>query len=171
MLPFVPYTFDLYRNLPRHTRDSAARMVSFARRDGVCWFSVRTFARVAGISKSSASRHLDLLTRPAYGFASRRRAADGSGYEYTIGQRWLARGAVSHGRAPRVPRAKPKEYLAKNKGNLHSIREAERPDDHAKWAQRVRAFRRSGFWLVSATDDWGPKPGEAGCQVPPDMLV
>jgi hypothetical protein len=168
MLSYVPYTFDLYAPLPRYLHASAARMVSIARRDGVCWWSIRTFARLVGISKSTASRHLDLLTRPVYGFASRRRAADGSGYEYTIAQKFLARGAVSHGRAPGVPRGGPKNITAKNK-------EASRDNfgvNEENWPARMLGWRhpqpgRRPFWLPS----WGARPGETGCRVPPELLA
>jgi hypothetical protein len=167
MLSFVPYTFDLYAALPRHTRDSAACMVSFARHDGVCWFSVRTFARIAGITKSTASRHLALLTAPSLGFATRRRAADGSGYEYTIAQKFLARGAVSHGRAPGVPRGGPKNITVKNK-------EASRDNfgvNEENWPARMLGWRhpqpgRKPFWLAS----WGARPGETGCRVPSELM-
>lgn len=165
MLSYVPYTFDLYAPIPRYLHASAARMVSIARRDGVCWWSVRTFARLVGISKSTASRHLAMLTRAGFAFATRRRA--GGGYEYTVSQRFLPRGAVSHGRAKPVPRREPKEYLAKNKGNLHAIREAELPNERSTWGPRLRWWRRDGSWPLDA----GPKPGEAGCRVPPGLLA
>jgi hypothetical protein len=167
MLSFVPYTFDLYASLPRYARDSAARMVSFARRDGVCWFSVRTFARIARLSKSTASRHLALLSRPALGFATRCWDAEEGGYLYTISQRFLPRGAVSHGRAPGVPRAGTKNKVVKNKGKFAFERDADLPDESAKWAPRLRWWRRDGSWPVDA----GPKPGEAGCRVPPELLA
>ena len=159
MLSYVPYTFDLYAPLPRYVRDSAARMVSFADRGGVCWFSVRTFARVAGLSKSTASRHLALLTLPAIGFATRRWVAS-TGYEYRINDRFLARAAVSHGRAPGVPRARTKEKVVKNKRDFRIRYEGELPDEREQWPVRVRGLP---FWLP---DWWGPKPGEPGCKVP-----
>lgn len=166
MLPFVPYTFDLYRAIPRYLRPSAARAVSIANRQGNCWFSVRTFARVMDISKSTASRHLDLLSSPKLGFATRR-WVPGSGYEYTIDQRFLARGAVSHGRAPGVPRGGPKNIIVKNKENFGIREEGGLPDARAQWVARVRGFRQSGFWPVFA----GPKPGEAGCRAPRELLA
>jgi hypothetical protein len=167
MLTYTPHIFALYAPIPRYLHASAHHAVSFANRAGACWFSVRTFARVVGVSKSTASRHLDLLTRPAYGFASRRRAADGSGYEYTIAQKFLARGAVSHGRAPSVPRGGPKNITVKNKGNFGIQAEGGLPDERAQWPARVRGFRQSGFWPVFA----GPKPGEAGCRAPRELLI
>jgi hypothetical protein len=166
MLAYVPYTFDLYAPMPRYLHASAARMVSFANRAGVCWFSVRTFARVVGVSPATAGRHLALLTQPIYGFASRRRAADGSGFEYTIAQKFLARGAVSHGRAPGVSRAHTKNIAVKNKGNFAFGKEVELPDERANWPARMRWWRRDGSWPIDA----GPKPGEAGCQVPRELL-
>jgi len=164
MLEYVPHIFELYAPMPRYLHASAHRMVSIARRDGVCWWSVRTFARLVGISKSTASRHLAILTR-AFAFATRRRA--GGGYEYTINARFLPRGAVSHGRAPGVPRREPKEYLAKNK-------EASRDNfgvDEEDWPRRMLGWRhpqpgRQPFWLSS----WGARPGEAGCRVPAQYL-
>jgi len=163
MLKFVLYTFERNAGLPRYLRDSAARMVSFARADGVCWFSVRTFARIAELSKSTAQRHLDELTQSKHGFASRRRIA-GGGYEYKIDRRFLARGAVSHGRVSPVPRARPKEEVVKNKKNFGIRYEGELPDERALWPHRMRSWKKSGFWLPS----YGPRPGEPGCLAPPD---
>jgi len=159
MLRYTPYVFDLNAGLPRYLRDSAHRMISFANRSGECWFSVRTFGRVAGLSKSSASRHLALLTRPEYAFAGRR-WVPGVGYLYRIEPHWLARGAVSHGRAPGVPRVRTKEESAKNKGDFRIRYEGELPDERGQWAARVRGMAK--FWLPT----WGPKPGERGCWVP-----
>ncbi|EME71402.1 hypothetical protein H261_03298 [Paramagnetospirillum caucaseum] len=34
------------------------------------------------------------------------------------------------------------------------------------WDQRLSRFKDSGFWL----DSWGPKPGQAGCLVPVEIL-
>jgi len=167
MLSYTPYIFVLYRTLPRHTRDSAAAMVSFANRAGTCWFSVRTFARVVGVSPATAGRHLAELTKPVYEFASRRRAPDNAGFEYTINARWLARGAVSHGRAPGVSRARTKEYAVKNKGKFAFEKEVGLPDERAKWPARMRWWRRDGSWPFDA----GPKPGEPGCRVPPELLA
>jgi hypothetical protein len=165
MLTYVPYTFDLYTGFKRHLRDSAARMVSFANRKGDCWFSVRTFGRVAGVSKSTSSRHLAELTDPALGFATRRRVP-GGGYEYKIAAQFLARGAVSHGQAPGVPRVRPKEKVGKNKEVAWQNEAGELPDERAQWPQRMRHWHQSRFWR----DTWGAKPGERGCRVPRGLL-
>ncbi len=31
------------------------------------------------------------------------------------------------------------------------------------WEARFKGYRQSGMWL----SNWGPKPGEPGCQMPP----
>lgn len=43
---------------------------------------------------------------------------------------------------------------------------AEPPPDDGRWVQRVEGFQRTQTWLPA----WGPKPGEAGCQAPADVL-
>jgi uncharacterized protein YdaU (DUF1376 family) len=35
------------------------------------------------------------------------------------------------------------------------------------WQQRLAGFRKNGFWLEA---QWGPKPGDDGCQVPAKFL-
>lgn len=42
------------------------------------------------------------------------------------------------------------------------------PASQVDWRGRVAAFRASGTW---AAVGWGPRPGEPGCQVPPDLLL
>ena len=43
---------------------------------------------------------------------------------------------------------------------------SEIPDDRVKWEARLRSWRQFRFWLPL----WGPKPGEAGCFAPPEVL-
>jgi hypothetical protein len=38
--------------------------------------------------------------------------------------------------------------------------------DRERWAAYLTAFRDRGRWL----GDWGPKPGQAGCRVPADLV-
>lgn len=39
------------------------------------------------------------------------------------------------------------------------------PDKSEDWAGRLAVFRQSGTWGA-----WGPKPGESGCRVPPELM-
>lgn len=44
------------------------------------------------------------------------------------------------------------------------------PSDTAvreRWRARYRGHKANGTWL----DSWGPKPGEPGCECPPDLIV
>jgi hypothetical protein len=38
----------------------------------------------------------------------------------------------------------------------------------APWPQRIAGFHKNGFWM---TAQWGPKPGQPGCQAPDDLLA
>jgi hypothetical protein len=49
----------------------------------------------------------------------------------------------------------------KQTANLHPV-DAEREG----WRNKVRAYRDRGIWLL----DWGPKPDEASCEAPQDVL-
>ena len=37
-----------------------------------------------------------------------------------------------------------------------------------QWKHRMNGFNQSGFWL---NDQWGPPPGQPGCQVPRELLT
>ena len=93
MLAFVPVVFDAYRTVRPALRWTLQNLVAFTNSAGRCFPSVRKLAAVAGISKSTASRHLADLARD--GILTRQRRPGGC-YAYTIATRFLptARGGV-----------------------------------------------------------------------------
>lgn len=152
MLEYVPVRFDLYRPLKPHLRWTLQCLVAFADRAGKCWPSVRKLAEVAGIGKSTVSRHLAALERAGN---IRRTRKPGGVYVYAIDARFLpARAKVSHQRAAAVPPAAAKEKPIKNKCDSHSYLEP--------WPQRMRAWVDRRWWLPQ----WGPRPDEPGCFAP-----
>ena len=192
MLSFVPVHFAVYRPLKPRLRWAMQCLVSFADHAGRCWPSIRTFAVHAGISKSAAGR--DLAELEAEGHLTRTRRPGGV-YVYRIARRFLphwAREQVSQAwtrqreasrarRAERVARGVPEPGTEekpdkKNQGNAHvRARSADRkvnfgelPDPTDRWRARVRSWVRSGgkFWLA----DWGPRPNEAGCMAPVELM-
>ena len=158
MLAFVPVRFDLYRTVRPALRWTLQNLVAFADRAGRCFPSLRKLAAVAGISKSTASRHLTELARD--GIVTRQRRPGGV-YAYTISARFLpaARG-VSHKRDRAVPLSRIEENSTKKISEFH--------DDSAQWRARLAVWRNSGgrFWPPFA----GPRPDEPGCWAPPDLL-
>src|SRR4051812_4269717 len=162
MLAYIPVRFDLYRAIRPHLRWTLQCLVGFADRAGRCFPSVRTLAEVAGISKSSVSRHLAALERD--GTISRQRKPGGC-YAYQIDSRFLpAAREVSHKRDQAVPLMRTEEYPIKKK-------EAGAYDwegVNGQWKARVDGWRRSGgkFWLPQ----WGPRPSEPGCFAPAALL-
>jgi hypothetical protein len=189
MLAFVPVAFDVYRPLKPRLRWAMQCLVSFADHAGRCWPSIRTLAQHAGISKSAAGR--DLAELEAEGHLTRTRRPGGV-YVYRIDRRFLPRMAprkLSQSRdrqrvtAPTsfsdrppgaVPRAGTEEKPDKQSQGWARERarfgsgEGGLPDLTGQWRARLRGWRNSGgkFWLA----EWGAKPGEAGCMVPPALL-
>jgi DNA-binding transcriptional MocR family regulator len=193
LLPFVPVTFAIYRPLKPRLRWAMQCLVSFADHDGRCFPSVRTFALHADISKSAAQRDLAELTEA--GCVTRKRRPGGV-YVYQIAKRFLPRWAkeqVSQAwdRQRKARRARRAEWAArgvpepgteekpakKNQGSAQArarfagrkISYGELPDPSDRWQARVRSWIRSGgkFWLAN----WGPRPNEPGCWVPPELLA
>jgi hypothetical protein len=171
MLSFVPVAFDLYRPLKRRLRWALQCLVAFADWQGRCFPSLRFFAKFAGISKSAAGRDLAELVRT--GCATRTRQPGGF-YHYQIDKRFLPRAAkegVSQNRQAGCPKLGTKEYQSKNKGSART--RAMPRDDFGvapeDWPSRLRVWKRDGHWNRQGM--WGPKPGEAGCRVPPELLA
>jgi DNA-binding transcriptional MocR family regulator len=170
MLAFVPVTLDLYRTVRRHLHWTLQNLVAFADRAGRCFPSVRILAAATGTPRSTVSRHLAQLVQE--GVIARQRRPGGV-YSYVIAGRFLpaARG-VSHSREKGVPPPGTEEQEAKKTGYARArfanrgVSFGEMPDDRAKWQARLRSWRQSRFWLPL----WGPKPGEAGCFVPREVL-
>jgi len=171
LLSFVPVTLDLYRTVRRHLHWTLQNLVAYADRTGKCWPSVRTLAAATGTPKSTVSRHLAQLAQE--GVITRQRRPGGV-YRYVIAARFLpaARG-VSHSREKGVPPARTEEQAGKKTGYARArfanrgVRFSEIPDDRTKWEARLRSWRQSRFWLPL----WGPKPGEAGCFAPVEVLA
>jgi DNA-binding transcriptional ArsR family regulator len=158
LLAYIPIRFDLYRSVRPALRWTLQNLVAFADRTGRCFPSVRKLAAVAGISKSTASRHLAELARG--GLVTRQRRPGGC-YAYTIASRFLpAVRGVSHSRDQGVPLSRTEENPIK--------KTSDSMDDSAQWRARLTAWRSSGgrFW----NPFWGPKPSEPGCFVPPALL-
>jgi DNA-binding transcriptional MocR family regulator len=170
MLAYVPAIIDLYRPLKPHLRWTMQVLVSFAGRDGRCWPSVRALAEHAGISKSTAARHLAELSHA--GIISRKRRP-GRGYEYVVDTQFLPRAPVSHLReqaVPPVPRQETNPLKQTDRARARfansGLSYGELPDDRTKWQARLRGWRQSRFWLPL----WGPRPDQAGHFVPAALL-
>jgi hypothetical protein len=158
MLAYIPVRFDLYRPLRPALRWTLQCLVGFADRTGRCFPSIRKLAAVAGISKSTASRHLAELARD--GTISRQRRAGGC-YAYRIDSRFLPPAAkVSHARDRAVPPTRREEYLSKKTSD------SALPDYGSQWQARLSAWRKSRFWLPQ----FGPRPDEPGCFAPLALL-
>jgi DNA-binding transcriptional ArsR family regulator len=111
MLAYVPVVFDAYRAVRPTLRWTLQNLVAFADRTGRCFPSVRKLAAVAGLSKSTASRHLTELARN--GIVTRQRRPGGC-YAYIIAARFLpATRGVSHKRDYAVPQARTEERKSK----------------------------------------------------------
>ena len=172
MLTYVPVLFAEYKMLKHYTYATLQYLIAHADRDGVCYPSLRHIARELGLTKSTISRHMDLLEEA--GAFTRRRRGPGRSYEYRITARFLP-AAVSRGRNPGVPPARTEENTPKKteaRGRAKSTdqdkKEGELLDERARWERRVKTWHYSGgkFWNAF----WGPKPGEAGCFVPAGLL-
>ena len=171
MLSFVPVTLDLYRTVRRHLHWTLQNLVAYADRTGQCWPSIRTLVKATGQPRSTVSRHLAQLE--AEGVVTRQRRPGGV-WRYVIDSRFLpARRGVSHSREKGVPPARTEEQSGKKRDARARDRFAkqevsygELPDDSAKWEARLRSWRQSRFWLPF----WGPKPTEAGCFAPAEVL-
>jgi len=162
LLPFIPVTLDLYRTVRRHLHFTLQCLVGFADKAGQCWPSCRKLAAVAGLSKSTMSRHLAELERD--GVLTRQRRPGGV-YAYSIASRFLpATREVSHPRDRGVPPARTEEKLMKKTSDSHGVL-----DDRQQWEPRLRSWHRSGgrFWNAF----WGPRPSEPGCWVPKALLT
>jgi DNA-binding transcriptional ArsR family regulator len=173
MLAFVPVTLDLYRTVRRHLHWTLQNLVSFADRTGKCFPSVRTLAAATGQPRSTVSRHLAQLAEA--GVIARQRRPGGI-YAYVIEARFLpAQRGVSHQRVKGVPPPEREEQTGKKTGYARArfaksgIVEGGLPDPADRWQVRVHSWVRSGgkFWLA----DWGPRPNEPGCWVPPGLLA
>lgn len=165
MLTFVPVRFDLYRPLKAHLRWTLQCLVAFADRAGRCFPSVRKLAEVVGLGKSSVSRHLAALERE--GVVKRTRKPGGA-YAYQIDGRFLpaARG-VSHPQETGVPPVRTEEKTPKKTGGATRFEDDRTLPRSPEWELRLRGWLRSRFWLPQ----WGPKPSEPGCFVPPALLA
>jgi DNA-binding transcriptional MocR family regulator len=170
LLSFVPVTLDLYRTVRRHLHWTLQNLVAFADRTGRCFPSVRTLAGATGTPRSTVSRHLAQLAQE--GVIARQRRPGGV-YAYVIEARFLpaARG-VSHSREKGVPppgreeQASKKTRYARARFVKSGVSFGEMPDERSKWEARLRGWRKSGFWL----SNFGPKPDQAGCFAPAEVL-
>jgi DNA-binding transcriptional MocR family regulator len=164
-------------------------LVSFADRTGRCFPSIRTFARHAGISKSAAGR--DLAELEVTGLVTRKRRPGGV-YIYRIDRRFLPKwpkrkvsqdwdgqtGAASAQQSDHqigsVPDRGTEEKPDKKNQRWARVRaQFVRPGldnglpRQIDWTPRLRSWAKSRFWL----SDWGSRPDEPGCWVPPAPLT
>jgi Fe2+ or Zn2+ uptake regulation protein len=155
-MPFsiVAVNFDNYRQLPTaQHRWLLTCLARYADRDGRCWPSMRQLAVDARMSLATVCRYLRSMAQ--LGVFQRVRRGVGR-YRYTLAAayvpRWERR--VSSG-ARRVPHQETRKnyYNKQDEGSVGMCH-----DDASRWDARLRAWRKSGFWLPQ----FGPKPGEAG---------
>jgi hypothetical protein len=182
MLAFVPVAFDVYRPLKPRLRWAMQCLVSFADRAGRCFPSIRTLAQHAGISKSAAAR--DLAELEASGLVSRKRRPGGV-YRYQIDRRFLpmmaprklsqrrdaklvTAPALNSNRSTRGVPSRGTEEKSDKKNQRWARTRARFAEvlSEEPWQQRLDSWRNSRFWLPQ----WGPKPTEPGCFVPPALL-
>jgi len=132
---------------------------------------MRQLAIDAAMSLASVSRYLKAMHEE--GVFQRERLPGGGRYRYTLAEpyrlRWPERVPVVQNRvspAGTPEQARPVKHGKRerfaNRGGSYS----ELPDDRAKWQARLRSWRKSRFWLAQ----WGGRPDEAGCIVPPALL-
>jgi len=162
MLAYIPVRFDLYRTIRPTLRWTLQCLVGFADRAGRCFPSVRKLAEVAGISKSSISRHLAELAQN--GIVTRHRRPGGC-YAYTLNSRFLpAAREVSHKCNRAVPSLRTEENPTKKTERFADLQD----DDRSRWEARLRSWRQSGgkFWPPFA----GPRPDEPDCWAPKVLL-
>jgi DNA-binding transcriptional regulator YhcF (GntR family) len=187
MLAYVPVHFPVYRPLKQRLRWTMQCLLAYADHAGRCWPSVRTLALFAGISKSAAAR--DLAELAALGHLSRKRKPGGV-YVYQIAKRFLpqwsreqvsqhrdrqreARRARQAERAERgVPQPGTEEKPVKKNQGYARARESfagliDGLPRATNWTPRVKGWKERRFWLPG----WGPRPGEAGCWVPAEILA
>ena len=171
MLAFVPVTLDLYRTVRRHLHWTLQNLVGVRRphrqvlpplsgrsprllgrpgaRSRVTWrnWPPRASSRVSGVLAAATPT----LSRPA----SCRRSAG-----CPIGAIGVSHRREQKNRQVRKPGAHAPDFVDRK------VSFGEIPDDHVKWQARLRSWRTSRFWLPL----WGPKPGEAGCFAPREVL-
>ena len=58
------------------------------------------------------------------------------------------------------------EKILSTKPSQAEMELASRPVEGGQWGMRMDNYRKTGFWATH----FGPRPGEAGCQCPPELL-
>jgi hypothetical protein len=162
------------------------RLARYADREGRCFPSMRTLAAAAGKSLATVCRWLKQLYKEGCFTRTREK---GRVYHYTLAEpfrlRWRERPTVD----PRLPGPAAAEGVSSRQEGVsqgakqevdppkhkegararfadRKVSFGEMPDERAKWNARLRSWRQSRFWLPL----WGPKPGEAGCFAPVELL-
>ena len=64
-------------------------------------------------------------------------------------------------------KARAADPLTYVEGCLRSAPKPVKQQHDGQWGMRVKAWEDKQMWPIM----WGPKPGEQGCQCPPDYLV
>jgi hypothetical protein len=172
LFSIVAVPFDTYQALPcAKSRWLLTCLARYTNRAGEAWPTMRALAKDAAMSLASVSRYLRSMAEA--GVFQRERLPGGGRYRYTLAEpyrlRWPERVPVVQNRvspAGTPEQARPVKHGERerfaNRGGSYS----ELPDDRAKWQTRLRSWRKSRFWLAQ----WGGRPDEAGCIVPPALL-
>lgn len=155
MFQIVAVPFEAHRQLPTPAHRWVLLCLSrYADKAGVCFPTMRQLAADARLSLSTVQRRLKELAE--LGVFQRVRRGVGR-YVYTLAEAyrpsWKPRvsGVGRRVSGDDTPEANP-----------HKQPEKEPVHDASKWEPRLRAWRKSRFWLPF----WGPKPGQPGCFAP-----
>ena len=175
MFQIIAVPFDTFQALPSAQHRWLLTCLSrYADRDGKCWPTMRQLAGDARMSLATVCRRL--VEMADLNVFQRTRKGVGR-YVYRLAEayrpRWPGRVSgpkhgVSQGETPeqvettkQTRGAHPRDRFAERKVSFGEI-----PDERVKWEARLRSWRQSRFWLPL----WGPKPGEAGCFAPREVL-
>ena len=175
MFQIVAVPFEDYAALPSPAhRWLVTCLARYADRQGRCWPSMRQLAVDARMSVATVCRRLAELAQR--GVFQRERLPGGGRYRYTLAEpyrlRWPERVSAAQNRVPQVgtpEQARPVKHVEGERFANRRMSFGELPDPFDRWQARVRSWVRSGgqFWLA----DWGPRPTEPGCFVPPALLM
>lgn len=175
MFQIIAVPFDAFQALPspqhRWLLTCLARYTDPA---GKCLPSMRQLAIDARLSLSTVCRRLAEMAD--LNVFQRTRKGVGR-YVYQLAEayrpRWPGRVSgpkhgVSQGETPEQVETTKQTRGAHPRGQFaeRKVSFGEMPDERSKWQARLRSWRQSRFWLPL----WGPKPGEAGCFAPLEVL-
>ena len=181
MFSIIALPFDAYAALPcARGRWLLTCLARYANRAGEAWPTMRALAKDAAMSLASVSRYLKAMAEE--GVFQRERLPGGGRYRYTLAEPYRLRWPRERERVPQVqnrvsqagtrdearPEKHERDALARTRFADRKASYGELPDPADLWQARIRSWIRSGskFWLA----DWGPRPNEAGCWAPRELL-